>query len=76
MCNKTCEPVLIHRILIGFELIREKYLFISQEDEENETEVQAEIDKVLAELTAGALGKAPDALTGKLIDLRTVSIDR
>ncbi len=38
--------------------------FIYQEDEENETEVQAEIDKVLAELTAGALGKAPDALTG------------
>jgi charged multivesicular body protein 3 len=37
-----------------------------EEGEEEETEVQAEIDKVLLELTAGALGKAPDALTETL----------
>ena len=35
-----------------------------EEGEEEETEVQDQIDKILLELTAGALGKAPDALTG------------
>ena len=34
--------------------------------EEEETEVQDQIDKILLELTAGALGKAPDALTGMM----------
>eukprot|EP00088_Acartia_fossae_P059725 TRINITY_DN7119_c0_g1_i1.p1 TRINITY_DN7119_c0_g1~~TRINITY_DN7119_c0_g1_i1.p1 ORF type:complete len:220 (-),score=85.91 TRINITY_DN7119_c0_g1_i1:310-969(-) len=37
-----------------------------EEGEEEETEVQDQIDKILLELTAGALGKAPDALTETL----------
>ena len=35
------------------------------ETEEEEEDAQAEIDKILNELTAGALGAAPDALKGE-----------
>ena len=35
------------------------------EGEEEEDAAQEEIDKILLELTAGALGTAPDALKGK-----------
>ena len=34
------------------------------EGEEEEEDAQAEIDKILLEITAGALGAAPDALKG------------
>jgi charged multivesicular body protein 3 len=41
------------------------------EEEEEEEAAQAEIDRIMFELTAGALGTAPDALKGEFYNYRT-----
>jgi charged multivesicular body protein 3 len=48
------------------EMIEDTMEGLEGEGEEEEEAAQAEIDRIMFELTAGALGTAPDALKGEL----------
>jgi charged multivesicular body protein 3 len=49
------------------EMIEDTMEGLEGEGEEEEEAAQAEIDRIMFELTAGALGTAPDALKGQLL---------
>ncbi len=53
------------------EMIEDTMEGLEGEGEEEEEAAQAEIDRIMFELTAGALGSAPDALKGEFFNYRT-----
>ncbi len=53
------------------EMVEDTMEGLEGDGEEEEEAAQAEIDRIMFELTAGALGTAPDALKGQFKTLET-----